>query len=139
MTAWRQLSLLKGPRQRGTKPPLAREFATHCAIADTLRVSLAPGWLWTHFPSGEKRDTHAGARLKRMGLKPGFFDLLLIGPDGVHHWMELKAGNAPLSIPQLGFMQDLAVRNVPFAIARSYDEAIEQLRKWGAVRVSVSA
>ena len=91
MTAWRQLSLLKGPRQRGIRPPRASEFATHCAIADTLRVGISPGWIWFHPPNGELRLDGAGARLKRMGTKPGASDFILIAPPaGRSHALELK-------------------------------------------------
>lgn len=139
MTSWRQLDLLKSRRQRGTRPPPAAEFATHCALADALRVGLAPGWLWTHFPAGELRDKSAAARLKRMGLKPGFPDFLLIGPNGTHHWLELKRGKAPLNEAQRGLRDEFEARGVPYAVARSYQEAIDRLIAWGAVRIKVAA
>ena len=62
-----QLSLFKGRRQRGVRPPLPLERKTHIALADALRVGCAPGWEWNHFPSGEKRSEQTGALLKRMG------------------------------------------------------------------------
>jgi len=134
-----QLSLFKGPRQRGTRPPPALEFAMHCSIADALRVGLAPGWLWTHFPAGEARDEKTGARLKRMGLQKGWSDLLLISPTGLHHWLELKRGKAPLTDEQGLFLEALEARGVPCAVARSFDQAIAQLTAWGALRLTVSA
>ncbi len=145
---WRQLELLKGPRQRGTRPPRATEFATHCAVADTIRVSVVDGWIWTHFPAGEerpsfinkhgKRVSPAADRLKRMGLNPGFLDLLFISPVGIHHWLELKRGNAELTDAQEHFFYAMQARGVPVAIARSFNEAIDVLKRWGVVRVSVS-
>jgi hypothetical protein len=132
-----QLSLFKSARQRGTRPPPALEFETHCAIADTLRRGATPGWIWTHFPAGERRDLGAAARLKRMGLKGGFPDFLLIAPDGVHHWLELKRGNAALTDDQKAFQLEMNMRGVPCAVARSYELAIAQLKEWGAVRVSL--
>lgn len=135
----RQLSLFKGRRQRGERPPLAIERKTHIALADALRVGCAPGWLWSHFPAGEHRDEITGALLKRMGLKPGWLDLLLIAPDGIHHWLELKRGKAPLTDDQEAFLGALRARGVPCAVARSFDEAIAQLRDWGALRLRVSA
>ena len=72
----RQLSLFKGRKQRGVAPPPPKEFALHCAVADTVRRWILPGWIWTHFPAGEARSAITGARLKRMGLARGFPDLL---------------------------------------------------------------
>lgn len=137
---WRQLDLLKHPRrQRGVKLPPAPEFRTHCAIADSLRLGLEQGWLWTHFPAGEKRDAGAAARLKRMGLQPGFPDFLLISPTGLHYWLELKRGRAPLTLAQSAFHLAMLKREVPCRVARSFEEAIDILRGWGAIRVRVAA
>ena len=78
-----QLNLFKSKRQRGTMPPPPLEFALHCAVADTVRRWILPGWIWTHFPAGEarpseiirgKRVSLTGARLQRMGLNTSFPD-----------------------------------------------------------------
>lgn len=138
MTA-RQLSLFKGGRQRGRAVPLPVEFRTHVAVADALRIGVMPGWLWTHFPAGEHRDEATGARLKRMGLKRGWSDFLLINPNGLHHWLELKRGKARLTPEQTAFMLACQGRGVPHAVVRSFDEAIRQLTDWGAIRLSVAA
>jgi uncharacterized protein (DUF58 family) len=74
-----------------------RSTATVVAIADSLARGAAPGWIWTHFPAGEKRSEKTAALLKRMGVKPGFSDFLLISPNGRHHWLEIKRGLMPLS------------------------------------------
>jgi hypothetical protein len=140
MTAWRQLDLLKDPRrQRGTKPPPALERQTHIAIADSLDLGSAPGWIWTHFPAGEKRSKETAALLKRMGVKPGFSDFLLISPTGQHHWLELKRGRAPLTEAQEAFRDACQARGVPHAVARSFNEAMQVLELWDAVRVRVEA
>ena len=47
-----------------------------------------------------------------MGVRPGVFDFLLIGPDGRHHWLELKRGGAPLSAAQERFRRELVERDV---------------------------
>jgi hypothetical protein len=134
MTA--QLDLLSRKRRR---PPPALEVRTHIAIADLLAHDAAPGWICTHYPAGEKRSAETGALLKRMGSKPGFFDWLLIGPDGVHHWMELKRGNAPLTPAQKYFQVQMNMRGVPCAVARSFRDAEVQLREWGVLRGRVRA
>ena len=68
-----------------------------------------------------------------MGLQPGFFDLLFISPTGIHHWLELKRGNAPLTVEQTAFELAMRLRGVPVFVARSYTEAVEVLKAWGAL------
>jgi hypothetical protein len=140
MTTWRQLDLLKHPRrQRGTRPPPALERRTHIALVDTLRIGLADGWWFSHVPNGELRTERTGAVLKRMGAKPGVFDLMLISPTGLVYFMELKRGRAPLTLAQKVFLAEMDKRGVPCAVARSYDEALDRLSQWGAIRVRVAA
>lgn len=116
------------------KLPLPYEVETHIALADLLRASLVPGWLWTHFPAGEVRNKATAARLWRMGLHPGFADFLLISPAGVHHWLELKRGNARSSAAQKEFASAMMHRGVPYALARTFTEAVGWLKRWGVIR-----
>jgi len=139
MSATRQLSLFKSRRQRGVRPPDPIERQTHIAVADALRAGCAPGWLWTHFPAGEHRDKATGGLLQRMGLQKGWSDFLLVSPEGIHHWLELKRGKAPLTEEQGAFLEACRARGVPCAVARSFDEAIAILQRWGALRLRVSA
>jgi hypothetical protein len=135
----RQLHLFKSKRQKGSRLPRASEFELHCAVADSLRVGGVDGWLWTHFPAGELRSKATAGRLKRMGVKPGFFDLLLIDPDGQHYWLELKADRGRLSEAQLDFSLAMSARKVPCDVAHSLDEALLTLASWGAIRVRIGA
>ena len=138
MTSWRQLELLNAPRKR--KIPPAPEFRTHCAIADTLRVGVAPGWLWFHCPNGELRPDGAGARLKRMGTRPGVSDFLLVAPpNGRLHALELKRLGEKPTNAQAAFLADLSAAGGVAAWVDGYNSAIEQLKRWGAVRVKVAA
>lgn len=111
----------------------APERRTHIALADLLRATSRAGWWWSHIPSGELRTPETGALLKRMGLQPGMLDFLFISPTGVHHWLELKRGNAPLNDAQYAFMSELFARGVPHYVARSYDDAVHQLKLWGVL------
>jgi len=112
----------------------APERSTHIAIADLLRTACKPGWWWSHIPSGELRTEATGALLKRMGLKPGMGDFLLVDPVGVHHWLELKRGtDAVLSEGQVQFCNAMRSRGVPYEVSRSFAAAEKQLKKWGAL------
>ena len=92
----RQLSLFRGRRQRGTAPPARTEYQLHCAVVDTVRRWIMPGWIFTHIASGQYRDQVTAARLKRMGVVAGFPDLIFFGPHGEVCAIELKAKNGRL-------------------------------------------
>lgn len=109
------------------------------AVAEALRNGSTPGWLWTHFPAGEARPKATGARLRSMGLQKGWSDFVLIAPSGVHYWLELKRGRAGFEPEQTEFALALLARGVPWAVARSVEEALHVLSQWGAIRLRVSA
>lgn len=126
-------------KRRKFKPPPALEFEVQCMVADTLRAAAAPGWIWTHLPMGEARTAATGARLKRMGTQRGWPDFLLIDPGGRPHGLELKRGNQPQTDDQKLIESAFLGRACPYQVARSFKQAIEILKVWGAVRTTVSA
>jgi hypothetical protein len=135
----RQLSLLKGVRQKGEKPKGPSEFQMQCAVADALGRSAAPGWVWSHFPAGELRTEETGRRLKRMGLKAGWPDFFLISPIGRLYCLELKRPGGRLTEAQAEFRSAMARRSIPYSVAWSVKDAVEILGGWGAVRLTISA
>lgn len=141
MITERQLHLFKSRRQRGTKPPTAREFSLHCMVADDLRRWASPNWIWTHVPLGERRDAVAGARLKRMGTQPGWPDFILIAPRDYYaprpHFLELKRRGGKLTETQAGFALWCKLNDCPHAVADSYDAAVKILQGWGALMSKV--
>src|SRR5580765_8238802 len=130
----RQLSLFKSKRQRGVRPPAAKEFALHCMVADMLRRWIMPGWLWTHFPAGEARTLITGARLKRMGLNRGFPDFQFFHADGRVAFLELKRRGSRLDENQsavAGHLEDAGHR---YAMTDSFEEAVATLVQWKILR-----
>jgi hypothetical protein len=125
---------LPGRRDRRRRPPPPIERRTHIAVADLLRIAAKPGWIFSHIANGEHRSKQTAALLQRMGVRPGLFDFMLIGPDGRHFWLELKRGRAPLSEAQERFRQELVERSVVHGVARSFDDAVSCLRGWGVLR-----
>lgn len=131
---------LRGKRQR-TKllPPL--EFRTQCAVADVLRRWAAPNWAWTHIGHGEQRSPVTGARLKRMGVQPGWPDFILLPPrygqNPRAHFLELKRQGGQLSEAQAGFQLWCSLNGYRFAIAHDLKGAFAILLSWGAVRSGI--
>jgi hypothetical protein len=137
----RQLQLFGSRRQRGRQAPPPLEIAVHCQVADALRDWASPHWQWTHIPLGEDRSAVTGAKLKRMGVTPGWPDFLLIAP-GNHpvarpHFLELKRRAHRLKGAQGEFEQWCERNGCPHAVASSYRQAVEVLKGWGALRTGV--
>jgi len=132
-----QLHLFKSKRQRGTAAPSATEFELHCLVVDTVRRWIMPGWCWTHIPSGEKRDPVTAARLKRMGVVPGWPDLMFVGPTGWTCWIELKARGGRLSKVQGAIASHLSAGGHGYLCSSDYRDIIETLTGWGVLRSGI--
>jgi hypothetical protein len=133
-----QLSLFT--RRRAAKPPPVPEFHLHCVVADLLRQCKQPGWVWFHVPNGEARDEIAGGRLKRMGTRRGVSDFVLIAPpNGRAHVLELKRRGCKPTTDQYSFLLEVEEAGGVSAWVDSFDQALAVLKRWGAVRASVSA
>lgn len=113
------------------------EFDIHVSVADLLRRFARKDWVWTHFPAGEKRSEETGARLKRMGLQPGWPDFILIDVRGRLHLLELKSEKGLVQTAQQWFQACMQARGVEYAMARSFEDAIAILARWGVVPVTV--
>jgi hypothetical protein len=134
-----QLHLFKSKRQRGTAPPSASEFQLQCAVVDTVRRWISPVWIFTHIPSGERRDPITAGRLKRMGVVPGFPDLLFVGPDRRICWIELKAkGGGRLSADQGFIAARLIAAGHGYLCSSDYRDIIETLKGWGVLRSGIT-
>jgi hypothetical protein len=132
----RQLHLFGNKRQRGTAPPSPSEYQLHCAVADTVRRWIMPGWIFTHIASGERRDMVTAARLKRMGVMPGWPDLLFFGPGRVC-WIELKAKGGRLSEAQAAVASHPVAAGHGYLCSDSFDDIIVTLKDWGIVRSGI--
>jgi hypothetical protein len=138
-----QLNLFKGKRQRGTQPPPPKEFALHCAVADTVRRWILPGWIWTHFPAGEarpheiiggKRVSLTGGRLQRMGLNPGFPDFQFFHISGKCCFLELKRKGQTASKEQTDVAMHLICAGHGYLLTDSFNDAIATLVDWQILR-----
>lgn len=121
-------------RPAATADKSTSEFALQVAIVELLERAGTPGVVWFHVPNGEKRSKSTGAKLKRMGVRPGVADLVFIGNGGVVRFLELKASDGIFSPDQLTFCHDVEWLGALYAVARSIDDAIRILSAWGAIR-----
>jgi hypothetical protein len=132
-------------RVRKLRP--APEFALQCMVADILRRWVMPGWRWTHLPMGEerpskiikdKRVSFAAARLKRMGLNPGWPDLILLSPTALAHFLELKRRGGRPDKEQEDFAAYCRAHGYPHAWTDRFDGAVNTLKGWGALPGNIS-
>ena len=130
---FRQLDLLKGRRQRGAAPPSAEELALHCAIADVLKRWCLPDWRYTHLPLGEDRSPATAAKLKRMGVTPGWPDFGFFHISGACCWIELKRRGGVASEAQQELAFFLMRAGHGYLLTHSFDDALNALRDWGIV------
>lgn len=136
-TRARQLNLF-APGKPGHNLPPVEEFPVHCAIADLLRKTIEPGWIWFHVPNGEQRTKSAGGRLKRMGVKAGVSDFLLVSPTGgMLHALELKRRGLKPTMIQMQFLGQVNAAGGKGAWVDTFDEAVMALKAWGAVKVTL--
>lgn len=122
-------------RVRAAPPPL--EFAFTATVADYLRWHCKPDWRWTHIGHGEKRSPATGARLKRMGVQPGWPDFILCSPipSSLAHFLELKRrGKGRLSEDQERFQGWCISNGYPHLVSSSFEEVVTWLKAIEALK-----
>jgi len=132
-----QLDLLKGKRQRGRKLPPAPEFNLHCMVADILARWCTREWRYSHFPAGELRHPATAGKLKRMGVTRGWADFQLFHVNGPVGFLELKRAGEELTDEQKELAFHLIHAGHGYAVCDNFRDAVEVLRAWRVVPVSV--
>ncbi len=72
------------------------------------------------------------ARLKRMGLRSGVADLVFV-MSGRVYFLEMKRRGGKQSTNQLQFEADAIRAGAEYAVAHSFDEAINTLKSWSII------
>ena len=104
------------------------------AVAQLLTLILRPGVVFSHIPNGGKRNKREAGRLKAMGVRPGFADIILLAESRAY-FIELKAPiSGRQSEAQRGFQLAVQAESFPYAIARDIDAVHEQCKAWGLTR-----
>jgi hypothetical protein len=110
-----------------------KEHSIHRAVVDLLGRAARPGVAWTHMPAGEARGPGLGGKLKGMGTKAGWPDLILIRDGGVYG-LEIKRPAGRLSPAQEAAHAELRRAGMVLAVAYGLDEAIATLKDWSMLR-----
>jgi len=102
-------------------------------IVEVLRSVLKGDVLWSFFPAGEAGGGRGGmvrgARLKRMGLHPGWPDLQFIH-KGRYYGMEVKTKTGRLSSSQRRMHSSMEEQGISVAVVRSINDVLERANEW---------
>lgn len=112
------------------------------AIVKWLRYALRPDVRFCHVPNGGKRRRIEAAKLKGLGVEPGWPDLSFAWGEvqfsscraaSRSAFIEVKFASGRLSTAQLDFQLWCRQNGIPHAVARSLDEVTAAVRSWGIV------
>lgn len=123
--------------RRVRSPPPPKEFSIHVMVADTLKRWCRPTFRYTHIPNGELREDSTAAKLKRMGVVPGWPDFAIVGQPHGFYGLEMKRKGEKLTPDQEVFQAFCQSAGLPYKVAYTYGEAIAWLAAWGVLRVSL--
>lgn len=108
------------------------ESNAQVAIVAFLRRSLPSTYRVISVPNGRfQAEPRTIARLKREGLTPGVWDILVLRNDGWFASLEIKADGGRLSLDQKEWGDWLSAGGASAAVVRSLAEAETVLRAFG--------
>jgi hypothetical protein len=112
------------------------EDSFQITVADLLRRYAPPSVIWFHTPNAGKRSKRTGARLKKMGMRPGVADIVIATSTGTL-FLELKDGaKGRKREGQVQFAADCEAAGIPYAVARDVEQAASILHGWGALTIN---
>src|SRR5262245_51498393 len=102
------------------------ERELHATVAQFLRLVLRPPTIWTTFPAGGG-GLERGKMLARLGLRPGWPDILVMHPGLVHGdvvvlGLELKTEVGRQSMTQRQVQADFERVGAGYVLCRSLDD-----------------
>ncbi len=117
---------VKAPRDN-PEARLQRAVVQHLLLAGHGDV------VWFHVPNGMKSTGRHVNNMKRMGLRPGVADLVILA-DGKAYCMELKAKGGKQTVEQIAFQEACELAGVPYVVCDNLQAAITVLRDWKLIR-----
>ena len=124
-------------KKQSTALPKILESDIQIQVVEYLALMAAQcGFLFFAVPNEGLGQAKTGAglgrmaRLKKMGLRSGVADLVLV-KAGQAYFLELKRPCGKWSANQQLFAGDCYLAGAGYAVAYSFDEALKILKEWG--------
>ena len=128
------------------------EDALQRAIVQWLRLALRSDVRFWHTPNGGGRTKVEASIFKGLGVQAGIPDLAFVWSDGQIitlrpglfaggamtsriAFIEVKTPTGSLSAVQRDFRDFCLAGGIPWALVRTLDQAIEQVKEWGLTKV----
>ena len=119
--------------KRPSKPTVS-EHKIQVALFDYLRLAAKPEIIYAAIPNGGFRHIRVAASLKNEGVRRGTPDIFFCLPGGKVAWLEMKNAKGRLTPEQEAFRDGVRKLGHEWAMARSVDEAIPHLTRWGVMK-----
>jgi len=87
-----------------------------------------------HPKNSGKKSIQSAVRDKKLGVKAGVPDIVIIGFDGVTRYIELKTNKGSLNENQKDFKAFCLLNNIPYSLCRSLDDVIIVLKEWHLIK-----
>jgi hypothetical protein len=97
------------------------ETRLHAAVVRFVRTTCPECRIW-HPANGGKRSKETARLMAALGVERGTPDLVLMGPNRIIGFIEVKHGNSKLTDEQDSFRIDCIKWGFPFVIVRSLDD-----------------
>ena len=122
----------KKARQNGKRARRRPEDDLQKCVCEHLDLLQRTGrLLYFHVPNGGKRNPIEGAKFKRLGVKPGVPDLVILPKHGNALFIELKSEKGVIEESQEMWIGWLSQFGYAVAVCRSLDEVQAFLRRCG--------
>lgn len=113
-----------------------RESQLQIACVEILHNFALPNVIYLHVDNGGKQTEGQRIFKYRMGVLAGFPDFLLL-MDGKPHFIEFKVGSRKLTEQQEKVRNRLKAQGLPYAVIRTVDGFIAQMKLWRMVREDI--
>ncbi len=114
------------------KAPVPLERQIHLGVCRLLTLNARPGIVWFHTANERRTTPRQGAFLKRMGVKAGVPDFVILTPEGAC-FLEIKRPGKSLSLAQKTFFAAVYTMGYEYGTAQSIDDAVRLLKGWNVL------
>jgi hypothetical protein len=110
------------------------EHRLQALVLEALQFRAVKDAFWFAVPNAGKRSFAVATRMRKEGMQAGVADLCVMLSGGRTIWLELKTPKGRQSPAQKNFQNICNRLSHVYILARSFDEAIDSLQAFGAMK-----